>query len=179
MTLDSKPLTRKYATGSKMRYRHNSSTPAQSCARGWLQQSLKTQEDDMCECIVHNENLYAWSFSGGKGNEFFWIDKIYERKSLSGHLYFDRKNLKTLTPFLHFCEIWGVWLQKTWASRTLARYLYNYPDKERWDWRKRVACPEQSRRAMREVWRPLKAVARTLIIYKLSSKGVKVLRWFC
>ena len=118
-------------------------------------------------------------FSGGKGNEFFWIDKIYERKSLSGHLYFDRKNLKTLTPFLHFCEIWGVWLQKTWASRTLARYLYNYPDKERWDWRKRVACPEQSRRAMREVWRPLKAVARTLIIYKLSSKGVKVLRWFC
>ena len=59
MTLDSKPLTGKYATGSNMRYRHNSSTPAQSCARGWLQQSLKTQEDDMCECIVHNENLYA------------------------------------------------------------------------------------------------------------------------
>ena len=59
MTLDSKPLTRKYATGSNMRYRRNSSTPAQSCARGWLQQSLKTQEDDMCECIVHNENLYA------------------------------------------------------------------------------------------------------------------------
>lgn len=49
----------KVGCGSKMRYRHNSSTPAQSCARGWLQQSLKAQEDDMCECIAHNENLYA------------------------------------------------------------------------------------------------------------------------
>ena len=30
----------------------------------------------MCECIVHNENLYAWSFSGGKDNEF--INKVQE-----------------------------------------------------------------------------------------------------
>ena len=39
--MDSEPLTRKYVAGSKMRYRHSSSTPAQSCARGWLQQSVK------------------------------------------------------------------------------------------------------------------------------------------
>lgn len=45
----------KVGCGSKMRYRHNSSTPAQSCARGWLQQSMKTQKDDMCECIAHND----------------------------------------------------------------------------------------------------------------------------
>lgn len=52
----------KVCPGSKMRYRHNSSTPAQSCARGWLQQSLRTQKDDMCTSIAHNENLTACFF---------------------------------------------------------------------------------------------------------------------
>lgn len=60
---------------SKMRYRHDSSTPAQSCARGWLQQSLKTQKDDMCECIAHNELLTACFFRAAKLQNFSELTK--------------------------------------------------------------------------------------------------------